>query len=69
LIFRFIHDKSKDEEYFLEIATLKGQQVRLIPVSDIEEIEPLHGSRFLISYVTSPMGSNLPFVGSLAMRA
>lgn len=25
LIFRFIHDKSKDEEYFLEISTLKGQ--------------------------------------------
>jgi hypothetical protein len=41
LIFRFIHDKSKEQEYFLEIATQKGQVIRLIAVSDIEEIEPL----------------------------
>lgn len=69
LVFKFIHDKSKDQEYFLEISTPKGQQVRLIAVSDIEEIEPLQGTRFVISYVTSPMGSTLPLVGQIAMRA
>jgi hypothetical protein len=29
----------------------------------------LQGTRFMLSYITSPIGSTLPLVGSLAMRA
>ena len=29
----------------------------------------MQGTRFMLSYITSPIGSTLPLVGSLAMRA
>lgn len=69
LIFRFIHDKSREQEYFLEIANQKGQALRQIAVCDIEEIEPMQGTKFMLSYVTAPIGSSLPLVGAFAMRA
>ena len=40
LVFRFIIDKSKEEEYFLEICDLKGTSMRQIAVTDIESIDP-----------------------------
>jgi hypothetical protein len=63
VIFRFIIDKSKDEEYFLEICDSKGKSVRQIPVQDIESIEPVQGTKFLLQYNQNPPGSNIPILG------
>jgi predicted RNase H-like nuclease (RuvC/YqgF family) len=48
LIFRFTHDKSREEDYFLEICDSKGKPLRAIAVCDIEGIEPCQGTRFLL---------------------
>ena len=48
LIFRFILDKSREEEYFLEMCDAKGKALRSIPVEDIEAIEPFQGTKFVL---------------------
>lgn len=57
-------DKSRDEEYFLELCDSKsGKPLRSVAVCDIEEIEPTNGTRFLLQYYVDPPGSNLPILG------
>jgi hypothetical protein len=63
LIFRFVADKSRDEEYFLDICDSKGKSLRMIPVADIEQIEPVQGTKFLLQYNQNPPGSNIPILG------
>jgi hypothetical protein len=41
LIFRFVVDKGREEEYFLDICDAKGKSLRQIPVMDIDQIEPI----------------------------
>lgn len=65
-MFRFVVDKSKEEEYFLDICDLKGNSLRQIAVWDIESIEPTNGTRFEVVYYVNPYGSNIPFVGKIA---
>ena len=35
---------------------------------DIEDIEPLHGTRFVLNYMAAPLGSNLPILGKIAIK-
>ena len=55
--FQFIVDKTKDEKYFLQISDQNGKQVKLISVIDIESIEPIHKTNFVIAYYTSSVFS------------
>lgn len=72
-VFRFIRDKARTEEYFLDICDSKARSLRQIAVTDIQEIDPIQGTRFVLAYNAAPLGSNLPFVGgfvgNLALRA
>lgn len=55
LQFRFISDKSKTEEYFLDICDTKGKSWKQIAVIDIESIEPVQGKEFSLQYYTTSM--------------
>ena len=44
-----MRDKSHEREYFLEITDKKGSK-RRIAVADIEQIEPLQGTKFYLHY-------------------
>lgn len=52
--FKFVRDKAEDGEYFLEIqasGTTEGNRMRRrICVIDIEEIEPVQGTKFHLKY-------------------
>ena len=56
--FKFVRDKSEDGEYFLEIqnggSTEGNKMRRRICIIDIEEIEPLQGTKFLLKYYQRP---------------
>lgn len=60
-----MHDKSEDGEFFLEIASTsqEGAKRRRICVIDIEDIEPLQGTKFLLKYYQRQtlMGTNIGF--------
>lgn len=66
LVFRFVVDKGRAEEYFLEICDGKGgKALRQIAVCDIEAIEPIQGTRFALLYQASPLGANIPLLGGI----
>ncbi len=43
-------DRSQEEEYFLEIYDSKGKLLKSIAVIDIEAIEPVQRTKFVLQY-------------------
>lgn len=63
--FRFVRDKSEDGEFFLEIqpsGSSEGKKMRKrICIIDIDEIEPVQGTKFLLKYYQDPSMMSLNF--------
>jgi hypothetical protein len=62
--FKFVRDKSEDGEFFLEIlaASASEKTRRRICVLDIEDIEPVQGTKFFLKYWYTPsLMSSLSF--------
>ena len=53
--FKFVKDKSEDGEFFLEIVSADNKR-RRICVIDIDEIEPIQGTKFNLKYYSRPTG-------------
>lgn len=53
-----MRDKSQEREFFFEITDKKGNK-RRIAVADIEQIEPLQGTKFYLHYYVSSLTSDL----------
>lgn len=45
-----MRDKAEEDEYFLEISEKNKGTKKRIPISDIEELEPIKKSQFSLVY-------------------
>ena len=65
--FKFVRDKSEDGEFFLEIQAVSAAEKsrKRICVLDIEDIEPVQGTKFYLKYWHTP---SLMSMSSLSLK-